>query len=221
MFYWPNCELTEYEKRFVSLYPTQPKKDKKTGKVTPGKPGVLRRTYKVLLNNFVNTQVIGLEALHFDGSVEMSRRTRVFALTFAGDLSVWPLRIYSASGEDYTPRTANGNYPTVSAMVPCTQWLNFASDFPAFASQVTTPAGDVRQFAYASYPLIIDPNWELVQNESLIFSAPNGDPLPGTDVQLEIAVHAWEFPGMVEGAEGPIQEKPRMGAGPVVGGRKC
>jgi hypothetical protein len=47
--------------------------------------------------------------------------------------------------------------------------------------------------------LIIDPNWILTPNETLIF---NGnwddlsaiDPLP--DIVLNIAVHVWEFPGM-------------------------
>jgi hypothetical protein len=39
-------------------------------------------------------------------------------------------------------------------------------------------------------PLIIEPNWELVPNEVLIFT---GIPIVDGQIILEIGVHVWEF----------------------------
>lgn len=48
--------------------------------------------------------------------------------------------------------------------------------------------------------LLLDPNWVLVPNETLIFNG-NWDDLPlpaddGPTIVLDIAIHTWEFPGM-------------------------
>lgn len=225
MFFWPNLELTEYERRFVSHYKTdvpmlgadgKPLKDK-AGKIRMRTlPGVLHRTYKVLLNNIANNNVPGLETIHLTGTVKISRRSRVFGLTFAGDTNLWRLNIETATGEKMTPTLpGNDGPPVVSSMVPGTSWNALASADMAAPTVITVVGpSDVRQIAFNSLPLLIEPNWELLPNESLIFT---GTPIPAslaTAAILEVAVHIWEFPGMVQGAAGPGPDAARYGAGP-------
>jgi hypothetical protein len=202
MFYWPHLELTEYEKRFVGAY--------KSGE----KPGVLRRLYRVLLNNTVQDTIPGLEQIHLIGQVQISRAARAFALTFAGDTNAWRLRISTASGEEYTPKLVS--YPVVSTLSPGSQWNTLATDF----SGPSTPAvgeASLQQLARIQLPLIIEPNWELDPNETLIFE---GFPLLQTAIMLEIGIHVWEFPGMIRGAEGPSGPA-RAGGGPAIQGGRC
>lgn len=214
MFYWPNLELTAYEKQFVSEYKSRrPVKDPKTGKqkidpqtgepVWLEKPGVLRRLYKVLLNSVPAPLVPGLETQHLEGVVQISRRARVFALTFAGDVNYWQLQISTASGEQFTPRLAGGQFPIVTAMTSGVLWNIFATDM--VEPPIITLPGDISadQLAWGLHPLVIDPNWELSPNEQLIFSGAVPDP----DILsvLEIGVHVWEFPGMVQGAQAPVE----------------
>lgn len=231
MWFWPNLELTEYERRFVSHYKTdvemfgpdkKPLKDK-NGKVRMRTlPGVLHRTYKVLLNNQPNATVPGLETIHLSGQVKISRRSRVMGLTFSGDTNLWRLNIETATGEKMTPALPGSDGPPiVSSMVPGTSWNALASADMAGPTVITVVGPtEVRQIAYASFPLPIEPNWELLPNESLIFT---GTPIPaglGTAIILEIGVHIWEFPGMVQGAVGPPPGPPRSAAGPTTG-RRC
>lgn len=197
MFFWPHLELTDYEKRFVSAYAGQ------------GKPGTLRRTYAVTLNNTAQPTIPGLENIHLQGQVQISRASRVFALTFTGDIHAWRLKISTASGTEFTPRFPNGTYPMVCTLSPAASW-----NLSAFLDQpdnLTINAIATRQIAWQQLPLIIDPNWELDPNESLMFE---GEAQSVDNLILEIAVHVWEFPGMVRGAPGPVNETPRMGGGP-------
>jgi hypothetical protein len=214
MFFWPNLELTEYEKRFVSPYKTA------------DKPGVLRRTYKVLLNSYPISDVPGLENPHLEGSVQIARRSRIFGLTFGGDVQHWRLGISTASGETFTPRFAGGLDPMVSAMTPGSMWHINATDMngpiPIPIPTGGGSEGERKAYLYSQYilPLIIEPNWELSPNEQLIFRG-SVPPLPYIPIEgeivptaiLEIGVHVWEFPGMVMGAEG-AGCPPRMGGGP-------
>lgn len=203
MFFWPNLELTEYEKRFVSPYKTA------------DKPGVLRRSYKIVLNSVNFSTVPGLENPKLEAGIQIARRSRIFALTFSGDVHAWRLSISTASGETYTPRFAGGVDPMVSSISPGVMWNVAATDFkepkpllvpnPLAAGNVLAP-----QLSALTLPLIVDPNWELSPNEQLIF---RGTPQIETTV-LEVGIHAWEFPGMVMGAESGCP--PRMGAGPTV-----
>lgn len=204
MFYWPHLDLTDYEKEFVAAYKIPPTED------NPGKPGVMRRTYKCLLNNVINTNVPGLEQVHLVDSVQISRRARVFGLTFSGDVSRWRLNIQNASGEQFTPKApgiSGAVDPRVSAMVPGTSWNSGAGAMilPLYTDTFTVPDDpDTVRLTQAngiSLPLIIEPNWQFVPNESLLFT---GTALVETAIILEIAVHVWEFPGMVEGA-GPAK----------------
>lgn len=231
MFFWPNLELTDYEKRFCGIYESKVQqigpdgkplfeKDGKTPKMWV-RPGVKRRTYKVLLNNQANAAVPGLEAVHLTGSVKISRRARVYGLTFAGDTNYWQLQIQTATGEQMTPLLPGGVYPVVSSMVPGTSWDQQASADMAGPSVVTFDVGVLAsQLAMNTLPLIIEPNWELLPNETLMFT---GVPIPAalaSAIILEVAVHIWEFPGMVTGAAGPGSDPARSGAGPSIG-RGC
>ncbi len=230
MYFWPSLELTEYERRFVGLYKAEVPilgPDKKPLLDKQGKPrmrelpGVLRRVYKILLNNQVNASVPGLEAIHLTGQVKISRRSRVFGLTFAGDTNLWRLNIETATGERMTPQLPGADgAPVVSAMCPGTSWNALASADMAGPTLLTFDgAVTARQMAYNSLPLIVEPNWELLPNESLIFT---GAPIPAglaDAVILEIAVHIWEFPGMVQGAAGPGGAA-RFAGGPSTG-RNC
>jgi hypothetical protein len=185
MFYWPTIELTDYEKRFVSLYKTK------------DRPGVMRRTYKVLLNNTINSTVPGLEVVHNEGAIQIARRSRVFGLTFGGDTNIWRLNISTASGEVFTPKFAGGADPVVNSLTAGSMWNIYATDLNS-PSDVPGGEGSSKQMAFSIMPMLIEPNWELSPNEQLIFRG-----ISETDNSiLEIGVHAWEFPGMVMGAVG-------------------
>lgn len=215
MFEWPHLELSEYEKKFVGLYPSE----NKPGEV--GKPGVLRRLYKVLLNNTQHAGVSGLEDIHLNGQVQISRSSRVFALTFSGDTHAWRLKISTASGTEFTPRFPAGTYPMVSTLSPGTSWNISATDM-AGPDNLTINAIPTRQIAWSQAPMLIEPNWELDPNEALMFE---GEAQSVSALILEIGIHIWEFPGMVRGMEGPAQDMPvRMGGGPAImpaTGKRC
>ncbi len=110
MYYWPHLELSEYEKRFVAAYQTK------------DKPGVLRRTYNVPLNNTAQPTIPGLQNISLQGQVQISRASRVFALTFTGDINAWRLKISTASGTEFTPRFPNGVYPMQLPMIIEPSW---------------------------------------------------------------------------------------------------
>jgi hypothetical protein len=222
MFFWPHLELTEYEKRFVSTYGTPGvKADPKKGiKEVLEKPGVLRRTYKVLMNNTQHPTISGMEDIHLNGGIQISRASRVFALTFAGDIHAWRLRISLASGTDFTPRLSGGTYPMVCTLSPASSWNSacFLSE-PSQVNVSPVPETVSRQIAWQQLPFIIDPNWELDPNETLLFE---GEPQNESALILEIAAHVWEFPGMIRGMDGPEKgEKPRMGGGPALSTGRC
>lgn len=202
MFFWPHLELSEFEKQFVGAY------------ASPGKPGVLRRTYGVTLNNTAQPTIPGLENIKLQGQVQISRASRVFALTFTGDINSWRLKISTASGTEFTPRFPNGTYPMVCSLSPAASW-NIAA-FLTAPAVVNAGVAGTEQISWMQLPLIIDPNWELDPNESLIFEGTVEAGAP-TNCILEIATHVWEFPGMVRAEDAkPTKENPRMGAGPAL-----
>ncbi len=213
MFFWPHLELSDYEKRFVAAYGTpEIKADPKKGiKGSPAKAGVLRRIYRVILNNTVHAAVSELQNIHLEGQVQISRASRVFALTFSGDVHAWRLKISTASGTEFTPKLTGGTYPMVSTLSPGASW-NFSATNIKQPGNLTINAIATRQIAWQQLPFIIDPNWELDPNESLLF---NGEAQDASALILEIGVHVWEFPGMIRGMEGPDQSAiPRSGGGP-------
>ena len=203
MFYWPHLELTEYERRFVRIY--------KTDKY----PGVLRRMYEVTLNTQETDPLNpSPQQPKLQAAVQITRRARVFGLTFSGDLSRWRLDIETASGERFTPKLDQSDgAPIVSSMVPGTV-ANALAHVGAPPPATDNDTGMWSQVQTS--PLLIEPNWELLPNETLLF---RGEPIAAgeqvpNDLHLCIGVHVWEFPGMVVYSEGKTEDVARMGAGP-------
>lgn len=209
MFFWPHLELTEYEKRFVAAYSTPAVPASGRNPAIPGKPGVLRRMYKVLLNNTEHPGVTGLEDIHLTGGVQISRASRVFALTFSGDINSWRIKMFLASGTEFTPKLQGGTYPMVCTLSPAASW-----NIAATVANAPTFNETFEQFAYMQLPMLVEPNWELDQNETLMFDVEAQTENP---IILEVGVHVWEFPGMTRGLEGPEKEHvPQMSGGPVI-----
>jgi len=199
MFVWPNLELTEYERKFVRIYKTK------------DRPGVLRRTYKVVLNDPAQVNS-NLPIVQTTGQIQIARRSRVFGMSFSGNTDSWRLNISNASGTLYTVKTPRtGLDPIVSSMTPGT--LNNAAALGGLAPPLTAAPSDgigpnlensqVLTNNKQPCPFIIEPNWLLLPNETLIF---NGTPLHVNyrpvsttftpNLVLNIVIHVWEFPVM-------------------------
>jgi hypothetical protein len=181
MFPWPNLDLTDYERLYVRPY--------KTNKY----PGVLKRVYRVRLNNLA-IEGTPFTAPQLIDNIQISRRSRIFGLMFWGDMASWRLLIRNASGETYTSFEPNtGLPPLVSAMVP-------GSLYNAQARIGEPPVGTNTQNQMQFGPLVIEPNWDLLPNQTLSFEGQLAAGLdPATDQRfLSIGVHVWEFPGYGE-----------------------
>ena len=213
MFTWPSLELTPYERRFVNVYDD--------GK----KPGVLRRAYQVQFNSLADIDTPGLETVNLSGRVQIARRSRIFALQFAGMIGSWRINIRTASGENFTAQpsqtgaVATSNWPVVSSLIAGSMMNQLA----AYKDQQTVNVAASNQAwffgSFQSQPLLIEPNWELAANDLLILEGatiPYVEPDPPTEFAdgqklLAVIVHAWEFPNM--GAN-----KGRMAGGPQIVG---
>lgn len=201
MFPWPSLELTDYERKFVRIYKTK------------DYPGVLNRVYKVTLNDPAQPTK-NLPIVKLSGQIQIARRSRVYGISFLGNLDRWRLNISNASGTLYTTKTPRTQLdPVVSSLLPCSQYnaislgglvppLTFTNLSDGVGPGIN-PDGQIVN-ASAPFPLIIEPNWLLLPNETLIF---NGTPLNVSvlmnnkepafpPLTLNIAVHVWEFPGM-------------------------
>lgn len=218
MWYWPECELTEYELEHVRLYKgvaydhvgNPILDDKGKPKVFPG---VLRRAYRGILNTEASDAPL-LSVAHTSARIQISRRSRVFAITFAGDVANWRLSITTANGEQFTGKNPgapqnptaftgadDSPFPIVASMAPGSFFSPVSSLGvpPGIFTAVDGDDNDVTLGIGNDFmlPLILEPNWQLVPNETLIFE---GVPIGDDPLILEITVHAWEFPGM-EGEE--------------------
>lgn len=217
MWFWPNCVLTEYERKFVSLY--------KDGK----KPGVLRRVYRLQLATPAQPDQ-NIPAVVTTDKIQIARRSRVFAITFSGNLDSWRLSIKNTNGTQYTNPTPRTNKPPiVSSLIAGSMYSAAAMGYdvssgiqPFFGG--TTGYQLIQSYGAAygpidgqesvslvtqnrqNFPWLIEPNWVLQPNESLIFEGQDASPtytVPG-DIEttarlnqiLNIAFYAWEFPGM-------------------------
>jgi hypothetical protein len=224
MWFWPSCNLTDYERKFVSLY--------KDGK----KPGVLRRMYPLQLANIAQPDQ-NIPAVSTVAKIQIARRSRVFAMTFGGNLDAWRLTVKNSNGTVYTNPTPRTNKaPIVSSLIAgnvhsvasygvdpastatgtigvpysagsygetyVTQSYGAALG-PVDAGSAPSAVGQSRM----NFPWLIEPNWVLQPNETLIFEGLDASPLytynDGTnDIQvrlkqiLNICFFTWEFPGM-------------------------
>jgi hypothetical protein len=204
MFSWPTLELTDYESKFVRIYKTKEY------------PGVLNRRYKITLNSQANPEA-NLPQIQLAGQIQIARRSRVYALTFVGNTDRWRLNISNASGTQFTQKSPRGQLdPVVSCLVPGNihNGLSLGGQVPPItvgtAGFGIGPAIQSIGFGFAGnepYPLLLDPNWLLMPNETLIFT---GTPIDVTlldttqqppvivtpPLVLDITIHVWEFPLM-------------------------
>lgn len=81
--FWPRCQLTADESRYVSKY-FDPDKRRH----------VIRRTY----NGFLDLTAVTRQPVF---SFQIARRCRVFALTASGDMSQFRIQLQDSSGEQY------------------------------------------------------------------------------------------------------------------------
>lgn len=200
MFTWPTLELTDYERKFVRIYKTK------------DYPGVLNRRYKLTLNSQANPEA-NLPQIQLGGQIQIARRSRVYALSFAGNTDRWRLTISNASGTQFTQKSPRGQLdPVVSCLVPGNLHNGLSLGGQALPGLIGTPQFGIGP-AFTSegsifpsiqpFPLLIEPNWLLMPNETLIFS---GTPIDVTFLDdqtvitpplvLDIAIHVWEFPLM-------------------------
>jgi hypothetical protein len=172
--------------------------------------------------------------------IQIARRSRVFAITFGGNLDAWRLTLKNSNGTVYTnptPRTNKppivssliaGNVHSVSAFgvdpastptgtigVPYSPMSYDATYItksygaalgPVDSGSAPSAVGQSRM----NFPWLIEPNWVLQPNETLIFEGIDASPLytyaTGVDPDellkvrlrqiLNICFFTWEFPGM-------------------------
>jgi hypothetical protein len=196
MFAWPTLELTEYELKHVRYY-KQPKLDANGNITNETWPGVLKRVYTAELFNIPNTDIPKFaNGPVFENRVLIARRSRVFGITFTGDVSAWYLEIETASGEKYT------NAPCLVSSMCAGSNYNANSNIgsPALGGAVALAGIELVFQQDENFGIMIEPNYQLLPNEALIF---RGTPAAAIDaleetpfIQLSIGVHVWEFPGM-------------------------
>lgn len=180
---WSELELTEYERRFVRHYQHTDEKGKTY-------PGVLRRTYPLFLTNQAIPEINILQA-RFSERLQISRRARVFGLTFSGNLDQWSINLKKTTGETFNPGI-NG-LPDIA--IPNT--LQMSTNYFKFSLIGEAPIGSNAEVYESRLPFIMEPNIELWPNTTLIFEGQPYDleQQPPRRV-LAIGVHVWEFPGM-------------------------
>lgn len=201
MWFWPKLQLTDYEKKHVGIYKT----DKK--------PGVLRRAYRMQLASQAQPTK-GIPAVKLLDKIQIARRSRVFAVTFSGNLGAWRLAVTNTNGTIYTnPAPRSQQFPIVSSLVAGSFYNSLALGGaipPVIALQPTNGVSDSLQLGplldtTQSFPWIIEPNWVLQPNETLLFQGVSV--FPDVTVEqiytmptvLNIVVYAWEYPGMSKG----------------------
>lgn len=227
MWYWPSLTLTDYERKFVSTY--------KDGK----KPGVLRRMYPLQLANQAQPDQ-NIPAISTVAKIQIARRSRVFAITFGGNLDSWRLTVKNSNGTVYTNPTPRTNSPPIVSSLIAGNVHSAASfgvdpaatpkaalglPYTAEANEETyitksygaalgpldlvNTLGAIGQ-SRMNFPWLIEPNWVLQPNETIIFEGIDASPVYLVDTTatggseqkirlkqvLNICFFTWEFPGM-------------------------
>lgn len=206
MWYWPKLVLTDYEKKHVAMY-----KDN-------DKPGVLRRCYTFQLANIAQINN-NIPAIKLIDKYQIARRSRVFAITFTGNIDSYRLSVTNTNGTVYTnPAPRSQQFPVVSSIIAGSRYNALSSGGQLLSTGNFIPGADTDSLGpnpnfsdqYMStvqfFPWIIEPNWVCQPNESIIFQAFDigntwlfdGDPDLNTTLPtvLNISVYAWEFPCM-------------------------
>lgn len=207
MWYWPKLQLTDYEKQHVGIYKTDTK------------PGVLRRSYQLQLASIAQPDN-NIPTIKTIDKYQIARRSRIFAITFSGNIDMWRLSVSNTNGTQYTnPSQRSQAFPVVSSLI-AGSYYNALS--VGGAGLFSTPSlqylgqsdsvGPNQDFSYQfsskvqMFPWIIEPNWVCQPNETIIFQgvdiAPTWFIAGESDEEiklrtvLNITVYSWEFPGM-------------------------
>ncbi len=175
MAYWPRCVLNDYERKYITKYPSSENNVR----------GVLRRMYPADLELTATARQPSFQ-------FQTARRVKVFGITFAGDIEQFAIKLQTATGEqlfsDFIEVSlltggANSGLPGMVAGVLQNTVPNLVS---------INPSVD---------PLILNPAIELAPNQVLtVYGAPvtpRGYPsIPAVDYRLDMTIHVWEYPGM-------------------------
>jgi len=160
---WPRLRLTNEEKAYVQKY------------ADPSKPGrgVLRRLYAghLALTGAVRTPTF---------TFQISRRSRVFGLTFSGDVTRFRVEIITSSGELHTPQPV---------YLPHLQ--------PGFMQSEQGVAPGATPSWFSVLPYIFEPSLVLLPNQTLNLNGFPTDVFQDVDYRVDMALHVWEFPGML------------------------
>lgn len=203
MWFWPNLQLTEYEKKYVRMY----KEDKF--------PGVLRRVYNLQLASEAQTEN-NIPAARLIDKYQVARRSRIFAISFSGNPDAWRLKVTNSNGTLYTnPAPRSQQFPIVTSLVAGSYYNALAQGgmglTPLFQEGTVSIGPSLNPSAQfmtntQSFPWIIEPNWVCQPNESIIFEGTKiatvwhleGEADLDDELRsvLNISVYAWEFPGM-------------------------
>lgn len=178
---WPVLRLTPEELRWNDYYDT-----------ADGRRGVLMRTL---------SKTVTLDAAHTSTSAftVSSRRSRVFAITFAGDVTAMRVNVQSGSGEQYVGVGDFMHIPLLCGGSPHST-LNLGTPFPALypsaAAGVTAVSHAARDWLFEIEPNIVLPGAKQLQFQFTLEN-PNDPSISGqTPVTyvVEFVVHLWEFP---------------------------
>jgi len=176
---WPRFRLTPDEAKYSSKY-------EDPGKTTTP---VTRRMYY----GFVNmTPSIRQDQETF----QISRRSRLFALTASGDINMVEIQISDITGEQYT-----------TDFVPLANLLGGSNYDPRGAEVFTFPPGTFPgvptlipigfQFKDEYFtPIIFEPNIALAPNQTITVNARPINPAITADLHVSLCFHVYEFPGM-------------------------
>jgi hypothetical protein len=188
---WPPLQLTEFEAEYVSHYQTPGEGDH------PALPGVYRRAYPLGLQRVRNFPGESDELVA--QFVPSGRYTRVFAMTFSGDLNWWKLSLRTNPGEVLFEEALVSSLLNMQANGGSSKIQLTSSFFPPSPLLSGCPL-----------PLLFEPNIVLPGAANLKFE---GDILPEWDALLNlldppqpdartrsvlnILVHVWEFPDVL------------------------
>lgn len=172
---WPRFRLTPEEAQYSQKYDDP----------TRGLQPVLRRFYPGELN-------VTPEIRQDSETIQIARRSRIFAFTASGDINLMELQIIDSSGEQYT-----SDFIPISQLLCGSNWDPRSVGFftTNFATAVGQFPGNVKNFAGYFSPHVFEPSIVLAPNQTLSFNARmiNFD-LAGP-IHVDFNLHVWEFPG--------------------------
>lgn len=181
---WMDCKLTKEEQKWCSY------------RGENGLPPVKTRRYPYQFTISSIGQSVSVP--HFT-----SRRSRVFAITWTGDVSAFKVSIATSTGEKLTVNPCH--IPLLCGhSIFSTYRRGLVSGYPATVLGATPPASSMK----AGWVMTLNPNFVLPGNVALQFDYTLEDVSPTGDLVLtnqgsytvSHMVHQWEFPGFQGGS---------------------